>query len=126
MAGDLTSIGDFAKVAPYLTNPLVLIGFGLMLLFGIYWALIQSGIFPPVSKAESGKLMRLLLNHGFIIIVALLLILSGFGRAAWNSHAQKTGDATTSGPQSPAVTGDGNQFKYDQPPPPDQKPKPPK
>lgn len=124
MASGLTSIGEFAKVAPYLTNPLVLIGFVLLLFFGIQTALIKSGILPPVSKTASGKIVRLLLNHAFI--VALLLILSGFGLAAWNSHGRKTGNATTNGPQSPAVTGDGNRFNYDQPPPPGQKPKPPK
>ncbi len=29
---------------------------------------------------------------------------------------RKTGDATTSGPQSPAVTGNGNEIKYEQAP----------
>jgi hypothetical protein len=94
----------------------------LLLFFGIHYTLIRSGILTPVSKAESGKIVRLLLNYGFI--VALLLIFLGFGLVAWNSHAQKTGNATTSGPQSPAVTGDGNQVNYDQPSQPEQKPKP--
>lgn len=124
MAAGPTSIGEFAKVAPYLTNPLVLIGFGLMLFFRVHRALIKSGILPPVSKTASGKIVRLLLNYGFI--VALLLILSGFGLSAWKSQGQKTGNATTNGSQSPAVTGDGNRFNYDQPSQPDQKKKSPK
>jgi hypothetical protein len=124
VAAGPTSIGEFSKVAPYLTNPLVLIGFVLLLFFGIHWELIKSGILPPVSKVASTKIVRLLLNYGFI--VALLLILSGFGLAAWKSHGQRTGNATTSGPKSPAVTGDGNQFNYDQPSQPENKPKPPK
>jgi len=38
----------------------------------------------------------------------------------------ETGDATTSGAQSPAVTGDGNTIQYDQPSEPKKpKPKPP-
>jgi hypothetical protein len=122
VATGLPSIGEFSKVAPYLTNPLVLIGFVLLLVFGIHRALIKSGILPPVSKTESAKIVRLLLHYGFI--VALLLIFLGFGLVAWNSHAQKTGNAITSGPQSPAVTGDGNQVNYDQPSQPEQKPKP--
>jgi hypothetical protein len=40
---------------------------------------------------------------------------------------RKTGDATTTGPNSPAVTGDGNKIDYNQPPPSQEdKPKPPK
>ena len=124
MASGPTSIGEFSKVAPYLTNPLVLIGFVLLLFFGIHYTLIRSGILSPVSKAESGKIVRLLLNYGFI--VALLLILSGFCLTAWKSHGQKTGNAMTNGPQSPAVTGDGNQVNYDQPSQPEQKTNPPK
>lgn len=124
MAAGPTSIGEFSKVAPYLTNPLVLIGFAVWLFFGIHKALIKSGTLPPVSKAASGKIVRLLLDYGFV--VALLLILSGFSLTAWNSHGRKTGDATTHRAQSPAVTGDGNQFNYDQPSQPEQKPSPPK
>jgi hypothetical protein len=122
VAAGPTSIAEFSKVAPYLTNPLVLIGFVLLLFFGIHRALIESGILQPVSKAASGKIVRLLLNYGFI--VALLIILLGSGLVGWNSHQQKTGSATTSGPQSPAVTGDGNQFNYDQPSQPENKSKP--
>jgi len=39
---------------------------------------------------------------------------------------KKTGDATTSGAQSPAVTGDKNKIIYDQSPHPEKKPEPPK
>ena len=122
MVSGPTSIGEFSKVAPYLTNPLVLIGFVLLLFFVILHTLIKSRILPPVSKTASGKIVRLVLNYAFI--VALVLILCGFGLAAWNSHRQKTGNAITNGPQSPAVTGDGNQFNYDQPSQPEQKTKP--
>lgn len=124
MATAPTSIGEFSKIAPYLTNPLVLIGFAVWLVFGIHKALIKSGILTSVSKTESGRIVRRLLNYGFI--VALLLILFGFGLVRWSTHQQRTGNATTSGPQSPAVTGDGNQFNYDQPSQPANKPKTPK
>ncbi|MGD0512671.1 MAG: hypothetical protein ABSA29_05175 [Terriglobales bacterium] len=121
-----TSIEEFSKVAPYLTNPLVLVGFVLWLVFEIYKVLIKSGILTPVSKATSGKIVRLILNQGFIIIVALLFILSGLGQATWKSRQQKTGNATTTGAQSPAVTGTGNQFNYDKPSQPEQRTNPPK
>jgi hypothetical protein len=126
VAAGSTSIAEFSKVAPYLRNPLVLIGFALWLFFGIHKAMIKSGMLPSVSKAESGKIVRLFLNHGFIVIVALLLVLSGFGLVRWSTHQQKTGNATTSGAESPAVTGNGNKFNYDQSSPPEQKPESPK
>jgi hypothetical protein len=84
MAVDPTSIVDFAKVAPYLTNPLVLVGFVLLLFFGVHEALIKSRILPPVSQTASGKVVPLVLRYGFI--VAVLLILLGFSLAAWNSY----------------------------------------
>jgi hypothetical protein len=128
VTADATSIGEFTKVAPYLTNPLVLIGFVLLLFFRIHKALIKSPILTPVSKTASSKIVRLLLHYGFI--VALLLILLGFGLTVWKEYLKtkgtqpKTGNATTSGPQSPAVTGEGNQINYD-PPQPENKPKSP-
>jgi hypothetical protein len=36
----MPEITGFSKVAPYLVNPLVLIGFGLFLFFGLYRALL--------------------------------------------------------------------------------------
>jgi hypothetical protein len=36
------NITGFDKVAPYLTNPLVLVGFGLLLAYGIHWQLLPA------------------------------------------------------------------------------------
>lgn len=127
MVDPTSSIGDFAKVAPYLTNPLVLIGFALLLFFGIHRTLIKSGILPPVSKTSSSTIVRLLLHYGFI--VALLLILSGFGLTAWDSYlktrhgpSKVTGTASAAGDGSVANTGDGNAINQSSP----AKKKPPK
>jgi hypothetical protein len=122
---DPTSLGEFSKVAPYLTNPLVLIGFVLLLFFGVHRVLIKSGVLVPVSRTASGKIVRLLLHYGFV--VALLLILCGFGLAYFKTKGTqpKKGDATTTGPQSPAVTGDGNHIDYGTPPPENKPPKSP-
>jgi hypothetical protein len=115
-----TSIGEFSKVAPYLTNPLVLIGFVLLLFFGIHRALIKSGVLTPVSKTASSKIVRLLLHYGFI--VALLLTLFGFGLTAWNEYLKtkgtqpKTGNASASGVGSVANTGNGNTINQPSPP----------
>jgi hypothetical protein len=77
-------MADFSKVAPYLTNPLVLIGLMLLLFFGVHRALIKSRILSPVNSTASNTIVRLLLHYGFI--VALLLVLLGFGLAAWKSY----------------------------------------
>ena len=71
----------FATIAPHLANPLVLVGFVLLLFFGVHRTLIRSGVLKPVSAAQSGVLIRVLLRYGFLI--ALLLIVAGFGFAAW-------------------------------------------
>jgi len=115
------SIEGFAKVAPYLTNPLVLIGFGLFLSSGICKVLVRSGILPPVSRSASSAIVRLLLRYGFIL--ALSLIISGVGLAAWQSYlkagaarpAKIAGNATASGDGSVANTGDGNTIKQSSP-----------
>ena len=76
----------FDKIAPHLANPLVLVGFVLLLFFGIHRALIRSKILPPVSAEESGVLVRIVLGYGFVI--ALLIILAGFGFAAWKAYLE--------------------------------------
>jgi hypothetical protein len=40
--------------------------------------------------------------------------------------SEMSGPASTTGDQSPAVTGNGNDIRYDQPPPPKKKPESPK
>lgn len=43
-----------------------------------------------------------------------------------DTPSQVNGPASTTGNESPANTGNGNEFKYDQPSEPERKPKPPK
>jgi hypothetical protein len=71
---------SFEKIAPYLSNPLVLVGFVLLLFFGVHRTLVRSGVLPPVSKTASRGIVRLLLHYGFAI--ALVVIVLGFGMAA--------------------------------------------
>ena len=80
----LSDIESFSKTAPYLTNPLVLVGLGLFLVFGVHQALIKSGILPPVSQRASDRIVRLLIHYGFI--VAVLLILLGFSLTALDRY----------------------------------------
>ncbi len=44
----------FAEIAPYLTDPLVLVGFVALLAFGVHWTLIKSGVIPQtrISKRK--------------------------------------------------------------------------
>jgi hypothetical protein len=76
----------FHDIAPYLSHPLVLIGFVLLLVFSVHRALLKSQLLKPLSPGNSNTILRLLLHYGFII--AILLILAGFGLAFLReSHA---------------------------------------
>lgn len=76
--GTLTAFG---KVAPYLSHPLTLVGYVLLLFFGIHRVLIRSGIIPPLFARLGGKIVQILLRYGFII--AVLVILMGFALEFW-------------------------------------------
>ena len=65
----------FAKVASYLGEPLVLVGFVLVLFFGIHRLLIEKGIIRPPSNPT--PIVKMLLTYGFV--VALVVIILGFG-----------------------------------------------
>jgi hypothetical protein len=64
-------LSGFRRVARYLTHPLVLIGFVLMLVFGFQWQLIESGIIPPMPTGEAAGVVHALLRYGFWIALAL-------------------------------------------------------
>lgn len=68
---------DFAIVAPYLKDPLVLIGFALFLAFLFARLLLTSGIIPPVGAGRGAQIVRLLLHYGFVL--GILVVLLGFG-----------------------------------------------
>lgn len=69
-------LNSFAAIAPFLKNPLVLVGFGLLLVFGVHRVLLKSGLLSKASSRESGSIMRLLVHYGAWI--AILLIILGF------------------------------------------------
>jgi len=72
----MSSISGFTKIAQYLTHPLVLIGFVLMLVFGTYKQLIKSGLLTQTSKSESSKIIKLMLQYGFWL--GMIIVLVGF------------------------------------------------
>jgi tetratricopeptide (TPR) repeat protein len=77
----------FSEIAPHLANPLVLVGFALLLFFGVHRLLIRSGIIQPIDPKTSGQVVLLLLNYGFY--VSVLVIVLGFAYAAYSIRAQQ-------------------------------------
>lgn len=65
---------EFAKIAQYLTHPLVLVGFTLMLVFGIHKQLLKAGILPKLNPKEGSKIVQLLLKYGFWLGVIVLVL----------------------------------------------------
>ena len=68
---------SFDKIAPYLSDSLVLIGFALLLFFGLARALVRSRLLTPVSGVKSYRILQTLLLYGFVLSV--LVIALGFG-----------------------------------------------
>jgi hypothetical protein len=90
------SIYEFSKVAPFLTHPLVLIGFVVLLFFGLIKALLKAKIVPVLDPNAGGDVVKLFLRYGFV--VALLIIGLGFGIEGWKLYLQRT-DASAAATQ---------------------------
>ena len=81
------NLAGFEKIAKYLAVPLVLVGFVLMLVFGIHSELIKSGLLPQVSQEDAGVIIRLMLHYGFQLGLSVTVL--GFGLTAWNKFMDK-------------------------------------
>ena len=66
---------SITEVIPYLTHPLALVGYVLMLFFSMHRALIKSGIIPPLNQQDGASVVHALLEYGFWI--AALIIVAG-------------------------------------------------
>lgn len=66
----------FPGIAPYLRDPLVLVGFFIFLVFLIIRILLRSGIIPEVARMTGGQIIKLLIHYGFLI--GLLLVCVAF------------------------------------------------
>jgi hypothetical protein len=66
----------FAAVAPYLKDPLVLIGFFLFLAFLFLRYLLSQKIIPPLPPGPGFRILKTILLYGFVI--GLLLLVLGF------------------------------------------------
>ena len=68
---------NFQEIAPYLKDPLVLIGFFLFVSLLITRTIITPKLLEPLPATMGFRILRLVLVYGFII--GLLVILLGFG-----------------------------------------------
>lgn len=80
-------INAFEHIAPFLTQPLVLVGFVLMLVFSIHKQLLKAGIIPKLDKQQGGRIVELLLRYGFLL--GLVMMLLGFGWKFYETYANK-------------------------------------
>jgi hypothetical protein len=85
----------FARVAPYLSDPLVLVGFALLLLFLLFRSLIGSGLIPVLEQDASGRLFQSIADYGFYAIA--LVIVLGFAHAHFRRHPQDAAGSFRSG-----------------------------
>jgi len=67
----------FEQIAPYLKDPLVLIGFVVFLFLSFARYLVKHGIFPQLAQKNALTILKLILSYGFII--GILIIGLGFG-----------------------------------------------
>ena len=68
---------EFAKFAPYLQDPLVLVGFVIFLFFGLTRAIVRAGLIPTLSQASGYRVLRIILLYGFLL--GVLVAALGFG-----------------------------------------------
>lgn len=65
---------DFAKVAPFLQHPLVLAGFALLVVFGLFRAFLKSDRLRPASGEATGRILASVARYGFILALAVVLL----------------------------------------------------
>ena len=62
---------------PYLQQPLVLVGFVLLLFFGLAKVVARSRALTPITGAKSYRVLQTILAYGFVLAVAVIAL--GFG-----------------------------------------------
>lgn len=79
----MESLAGFKDIAPYLTQPLVLVGFVLLIVFGVHRALLKAHVISPLPPRASGTVVQSFLKYGFVI--ALVAIVLGFALAFYQT-----------------------------------------
>jgi len=72
MAEDPTA--GFSAIAPYLQHPLVLVGFVLLIVVGLFRAFLRSEKVATASQGASGRLLLALARYGFVLALAVILL----------------------------------------------------
>ena len=100
-------------------NPLVLIGFCLFLVYGVYWTLLKAKLLKPVKSEDSTGIIQILVKSVFWL--ATITVVLGFAyaglRLSRNGNKPDKGDQGTitqqAGPCSSNVAGNGNTSRVD-------------
>ena len=74
------------NLASFLNHPLTLIGLVLLGAFGLFKLILKSGLLSKVTGKETAPILHKLLNFGFVL--ALSVVVAGFGLEAWRIHKQ--------------------------------------
>ena len=101
---------ELSAWAQYLKDPLVLVGFVIMLAAGIIITLLKSKIISTLARASSERLIRIVMTGVFII--GIIVVVLGLGLAFWKASEEdnkstKSITQTTHGSQSPAIVTQG-------------------
>ncbi len=70
-------ISNFTSIAPFLTNPLTLIGFVIFIFISLLAGISKSKFFAKITGKDTAKIIKTIIILGFII--AILVIIGGFG-----------------------------------------------
>jgi hypothetical protein len=79
-----TLLISFGKIAQFLKHPLVLVGFVIMLIFGVHDKLIDKGIIPQLSTDQGSVIVQLMLKYGFWL--GVLIAVLGFGLQLYKTY----------------------------------------
>lgn len=80
----------FPKVAPYLTDPLVLIGFALFVTTGLMKVVLSTnggGLLRPLNGRQSAQIIQSMMRYLFIL--AVLITLLGFGLKGYQDYKDR-------------------------------------
>jgi hypothetical protein len=91
----MNELKSFGRLAPYLSDPLVLVGFALLLLFLLFRSLIGSGLIPVLEQDAGGRVVESILDYGFYV-VALVIVL-GFVHAHFRRRPEAVAGTSRSG-----------------------------
>ena len=73
----MSDVAVASAALPYLQQPLVLVGFVLLLFFGLAKVVARSRVLTPITGAKSYRVLQSLLAYGFVLAVAVIAL--GFG-----------------------------------------------